>query len=216
MFLGIDIKKNEAQDKIFVTAPYHPEFPSKAKMLGGKYDGDYWTFSALDEGRVRDLLTNIFGTDGEPVQVVTVQVDASRVKTNQSELWALGRLIVARYARDFRVKLGKDVVLVSGQFARSGGSAKYPEIGPNDAVLEVRNVPVALAMKAQGENPDAFKIVDRVNVQEKSVMANYSTMALIGELVDRGINEQALIDLFKKAVAHKNGGQNDSNDSSDL
>jgi DNA repair protein RadC len=56
----------EQDGRIIVTSPYHPNFPARARMLGGTWDGDrrVWLFDAGDHDRVRSLCDEIYGTDG--------------------------------------------------------------------------------------------------------------------------------------------------------
>jgi DNA repair protein RadC len=55
-----------------VTTPYHPDFPARARMLGGEWDGArrLWVFELGDDDRVRTLCREIYGADGsEPFPV---------------------------------------------------------------------------------------------------------------------------------------------------
>ena len=47
----------EQGDRIVVGAPYHPNFPARARLLGGDWD-------ALEDARVRSLCREIYGADG--------------------------------------------------------------------------------------------------------------------------------------------------------
>jgi DNA repair protein RadC len=52
---------------ISVSSPYHPNFPPRARSLGGIWDTArrLWVFDASDEDRVRSLCREIYGTDGQ-------------------------------------------------------------------------------------------------------------------------------------------------------
>jgi len=53
-----------AQDgRIAVSSPYHPNFPARARSLGGNWDAvrRVWVFDARDEDRVRSLCREIYG-----------------------------------------------------------------------------------------------------------------------------------------------------------
>ncbi len=57
----------EEQDgRIAVSSPYHPNFPVRARSLGGIWDAArrVWVFDAADHDRVRSLCREIYGTDG--------------------------------------------------------------------------------------------------------------------------------------------------------
>jgi DNA repair protein RadC len=56
----------EQDGRIAVSTPYHPNFPARARMLGGEWDAArrVWMFDASDEVRVRRLCQEIYGADG--------------------------------------------------------------------------------------------------------------------------------------------------------
>lgn len=57
---------------LIVTTPLHPDFPARARMLGGAWDGArrVWLFDPDDAERVQTLCRDIYGADnaqsGEP------------------------------------------------------------------------------------------------------------------------------------------------------
>ena len=53
----------ERDGKIAVRSPYHPQFPARARQLGGAWDAGrlIWLFDARDEERVRELCEEVFG-----------------------------------------------------------------------------------------------------------------------------------------------------------
>lgn len=155
--------------KVTVTGPYHPEFPSKARKLGGQWRGNKeWVFDGRDEERVRELCRSIYGTDGSATEVVTVRVRLAdhaavavdRFSTSAASLFLLGRQLARRLGRDSDVRLGDGVIVVEGGFASRGGSAKYPTLSAQEGtVLEVRDVPLALAQAEKAAHPEAIEIV---------------------------------------------------------
>ena len=56
----------EEDGRIAVTSPYHPNFPARARVLGGTWDPArrVWLFDAGDRERVRTLCSEIYGPDG--------------------------------------------------------------------------------------------------------------------------------------------------------
>src|SRR5215472_10114358 len=56
----------EQGDHIVVGAPYHPNFPARARLLGADWDAvrHVWIFDAREAARVRSLCREIYGTDG--------------------------------------------------------------------------------------------------------------------------------------------------------
>jgi hypothetical protein len=135
--------------KLAVVAPYKPGFVSRAKTLGGKWDGirKAWVFDANDTDLVKRALRAHYGEDGSPVDRVTVIVDVSDYD-NDDEVDILGRILCSRPGRDDCVRLGEGVLLESGGFPGSGGSMKYPKLGKNTAKLRVKGVPRPVAEKA--------------------------------------------------------------------
>jgi len=56
----------EQGGRIVVCTPYHPNFPARARLLGGDWDAlrHVWIFDAHEDDRVRALCREIYGTDG--------------------------------------------------------------------------------------------------------------------------------------------------------
>src|SRR5215472_4480582 len=56
----------EQSGRIVVGAPYHPNFPARARLLGGDWDAlrHVWIFDVREDDRVRSLCQEIYGTDG--------------------------------------------------------------------------------------------------------------------------------------------------------
>jgi DNA repair protein RadC len=56
----------EEDGRIAVSSPYHPNFPARARTLGGIWNAArrVWVFDAADHDRVRSLCREIYGTDG--------------------------------------------------------------------------------------------------------------------------------------------------------
>jgi len=55
----------EEDGRIAVSSPYHPNFPARARSLGGIWVARrrVWVFDAGDHDRVRSLCREIYGTD---------------------------------------------------------------------------------------------------------------------------------------------------------
>src|SRR5262245_46785703 len=52
--------------RLAVSSPYHPNFPARARLIGGEWDAAQriWIFAAHEDDRVRSLCREIYGTDG--------------------------------------------------------------------------------------------------------------------------------------------------------
>ncbi|WP_030185976.1 helix-turn-helix domain-containing protein [Streptomyces capuensis] len=146
-----DINITTTNGKLEVSSPYHPDMPPLARGLGGRWNpaNRTWAFDQRDEDRIRDMLRGIFGTDGSPVDqadLITVRWDISNYchSKGDNELRLAGRLVASRRSRDTDVRLGENVVLISGGFPGSAGSMQYPALAPRDnTVIEVRDIPRA-------------------------------------------------------------------------
>lgn len=151
----IKIEKHDART-LSVQTPFHPDFPARAKKLGGRWDGSRkaWAFDQRDEATVRKLCVSIFGTDGSAetaADVLTVRAPVKVCDNEGTSLWLCGRKIASVLGRDSGARLGDGIVVVAGGFS-SGGSMKNPRITSRDGtVIEVRDVPRALAEKIHGE-----------------------------------------------------------------
>lgn len=149
-----------------VRAPFHPAFPKLAAGLGGKKAGPpqpAWVFDARDEERVRAACRQVYGTDGSPEDLrdcLTVRVLLTPEEADAQDFWALGRRLAYRYEKDSSVSLGEGVVLAPGsaRFPAVAGSRKAPVLGHDFVVLEVRDVPQALARRALEEQPQRYAL----------------------------------------------------------
>jgi hypothetical protein len=136
-------------DRLLLSAPYHPDLASRAKTLGGRWipASAVWAFDPRDEVRVRGLCETVFGIDpnGAPPDLVDVRF-RFHGRIDMQSLWLCGREVASRRGRDEAVRLGADVIVEEGSFTPSGGSVKFPWLGDVDGVaLLVRDVPRPLA-----------------------------------------------------------------------
>ncbi len=150
--------------KLTVSAPFNPDWNSPAKKLGGKWDsaGRAWVFDARDEAKVRALALRIYGTDGSPVaaeDMLTLRLAASLLDgrdgsfggSRPTSWWFAGRQVARAFGRDSGATLGDGVIVVKGGFS-SGGSVKNPSCTFSaGTIVEVRDVPRALAQKLYDE-----------------------------------------------------------------
>lgn len=133
-------------DRAVLSAPYHPRLPAKAKAAGGRWHASTktWRFDARDAERVRDIARDIYGTDGEAGETVTVRLtlDSNYGGRDGESIFFAGREIARRRSRDEQVRLGDGVVLIEGGFPSSGGSRQYPTVNAKaGTVVEIRDVP---------------------------------------------------------------------------
>lgn len=163
-------------ERLKLVSPYHPALPPKARALGGRFNAETkaWYFDPRDAERVRALCLETYGTDPlaeAPAETVTVRLSLDRpagmsyadyaaLPIHGQSIHLLGRELAYRPGRDSSVRLGEGVIAAEGGFAPSGGSMKHPAVQPLvGTVLEVRDVPKALAEQAAERYPELIEIV---------------------------------------------------------
>ena len=147
-----DIRVEHGPDCVTVFCPYHPDWPARARNLGGKWQASQkaWLFDPRDAQTVTQALVEVYGWDGAyPVEILDARVILGDDKgggpgCGGNELWLFGRFIAGRRHRDAEVRLGSGVILIQGGFAESGGSWRYPRLEAEPhTVVEVRDVTVS-------------------------------------------------------------------------
>src|SRR5690606_25910046 len=100
------MKVTVENNQVIVSAPYHPDFPPRARKLGGKWDAykKVWKFDYRDEDRVRNVLMDVYGTDGRKVESVDFKLFLPDY-LDQRELWVGDRQVLYRPGRDAEVRL---------------------------------------------------------------------------------------------------------------
>jgi hypothetical protein len=143
-----------------VKAPYHPEFPSLARMMQGDWDKatKRWTFPADMEENVRELLRDIYGTDSDDYEAVHVRYRVCRSDADRKEVYRLGRKLMSRKKFNEEVRLGKHVTVVEGMFPRKCGTPVKARIGGEGTWLRVEDVPRILAEELVRDAPGSIVI----------------------------------------------------------
>jgi hypothetical protein len=138
-------------------SPYHPDLPARAKALGGKWDGDAWTFDARDEARVQAMYREIYGTDGTDGDLVTIRCSFRLdYEADKNAIFIGGREVARARGRDSGATIGDGVVFVAGS-ATSGGSAKnWKTIIREGSVVEIRDMPRTMAERVVAEHDDRY------------------------------------------------------------
>jgi len=158
--------------KLTMTSPYHPDFPARARKLGGRWDGGrkLWVFDARDLERVKELCRDTFGTNGIDLDVATVTLMVTFNKssyTNDMACFVAGRQVARVYDQDGGVALGRGVIIINGGFS-SAGSRKNPTLAvAAGTVIEVRDVPAGAKLEADlgGE----VELLDPVAVDREAI-----------------------------------------------
>ena len=150
-------------ESVRATAPFDAGFVKGARALAGNWEGDAWRFPASQEGRVRELCRMVYGTDGSPVETVTLRVRVTRdIRIQRDSFRLCGRVIAWATGRDSGARLGDGIVHLAGGIG-SGGSRQYwtTEVGAG-AEFEMLDLPrpAAEAMVAAGGVRYNCEIVD--------------------------------------------------------
>jgi DNA repair protein RadC len=74
--------------RVAVSSPYHPNFPARARSLGGIWDAArrVWVFDAGDHDRVRSLCREIYGADGQEGGTASMALFPTAVGHRRNEL----------------------------------------------------------------------------------------------------------------------------------
>jgi hypothetical protein len=202
--LSVTVKTTTAG--VVVEVPFDPAWPLRAREINGKPRKDSnnvwtWTFDPRDEDAVRNLLVEIYGTDGrdadEPTVTVRMPMPDSVTKRTAGEMRVAGRRLVWRPGRDTDVRYADGVVLVSGGFPGQGGSVRYPALAPNaGTVVEVRDVPRGQAVKMLEEVPGATIVSDQPVDERRAVLVRrrdelLAELAEVNALLDAEVEERS-------------------------
>lgn len=147
------VNLKDGSTAIKLESPYHPDLPPRLRNLGGHGWSDAakaWYLPADVESEIRAICLDIYGIDPlaeQSADLVTVKMDVSGHSFGEN-LWEFGRQLLRRPSRDGAVRSGEGVSIISGGFARSGGSRNNPRIGGADdnTILVIRNVPRHMAL----------------------------------------------------------------------
>lgn len=161
------VKTKTEGDKFMISSPYDRDFISEIKKIGGRWSAPYWVVDLRQQERAEEILRDVYGEDGSLVSeadLVNIRLTGCAWDTSSrnDEMRLGSRRIVSRYSRDSAVKFGEGVVLIAGDFAASGGSAKNPSVAYEDGdalAFEVYDVPRKLY--------DKYKDIDGVSLLAK-------------------------------------------------
>lgn len=140
------IKITVEEGRAAIESPYNPQFVSRIKKMGGKWDSirKVWTVDARDVEAVRSVMRDIYGMDDTPADLVSVRVKVTkRIYGDKGPVTMFGRTVASAYGRDSGARIGDGVVFISGGVA-SGGSMKHWEtVVKTDSEIIVHDIPRA-------------------------------------------------------------------------
>ncbi len=131
--------------KIAIDSPYNPNFVSKIKVMGGRWDSErrVWVTDARNIEAVRTIMREAYGRDDSPeIDLVTVKITVTgTIYAGRGPVMLFGRAIASATGRDSGARVGDKVAFIEGA-PRSGGSVKNwsTEVRPG-AVILIHDVP---------------------------------------------------------------------------
>ena len=177
--------------KIYVQSDYNRDYISRAKGLQGRWSAPYWVFPEENINELRELLLDVYGECGELAEeapvTVTVDLDLDDYKYG-AEVTIGSFVAVRRWGRDREVSFADNVMVVSGGFTPTGGSAKHPAVyHEQGTIIRVKDIPVKLYEKIKDEaGVSLYKAPDNAALIEErdKLLARLAELnALIGDAV---------------------------------
>ena len=138
------VKIEKTETKLNCYSDYHPNLPYHAKQLGGRWNGQCWTYDVRDEHKVRELYINIYGTDGEEAvgDLVTLRVTYEKgAGKYHSGMFVGGRCIGRATGRDSGARLSEGVVTVEGCITSAGSRKNWSTYINSGSVFDIRDMP---------------------------------------------------------------------------
>ncbi len=117
-----------------------------------------------------------------------VRLKLDHLRVTGERLFCLGRELARRRYVEYYVDLGQGVAVVAGGFPPQGGGRRGPALDPEPGtVLEVRDVPVAIAERMHQKHPEAVEIMGKLDLtklqQEREFLAK--RLAELDEIIAR-------------------------------
>ena len=151
--------------KALITSPYNPDFISKVKLMGGKWDAvrKVWKVEENLIEDVRSIMREVYGRDdrGELSGTCTVIVSFSEdVDGYKSPVTVFGRVIASAYGRDSGAKVGEGCAFLEGR-PESGGSMKnWRTTVPAGSKVKIMDVPKCILSDTSLPDGASFMVVD--------------------------------------------------------
>jgi hypothetical protein len=118
---------NIGSGKVAVESPYNPEFVSKIKKAGGRWNSSNktWEVDERSVEAVRAIMREVYGQDDLPQELVTVKVTVGEDSIDEwcAPVVLFGRTIASAFGRDGGARVGEGVCFEKGG-CDSGGSMK--------------------------------------------------------------------------------------------
>ena len=150
-----------------------------------------WIVRAALENKVREVLRDVFGTDGSaPANMYTMIVTAiDDIDKYHGPVTCCGKVLARASGRDSGAKVGDDVALIDGSITSGGSSKNWRSIVKKDSVFKLLNV-----FPGQKDHFDPFLFKVEVTAESEdmndtltSPLRQFSDEEIIAEARRRGL-----------------------------
>ncbi len=138
--------EKEANNILRVTYPFNKRAHERLVRFGrpvwSGVNGGTWTFNAAFEKEIREVLIEVFGTDGTiGVELATVKVTfTKKVSATQTSVRYAGKVFADAYSKNSGATTGPDVELVAGTIGSAGSAKNWVSVVYAGAKFIVKNV----------------------------------------------------------------------------
>lgn len=145
---------------ITVSSPFNRKFVKSANALDGKFDGGLWIFDNRLESDVRQILNEVYGSDGQSEgEFVRFRIEwKDREFASTAPIEVAGRSIARAFGRDSGAKSGDGVIVRAGGFSSGGSMKNWGTIVKSETIVELLDFPRAKAEKLVNSQPDEDRV----------------------------------------------------------
>ena len=144
------IRMEVVDGRVMIYSPYNRAFVTRARKLGGAWDGKAWAFDERDTDRVKELVGDVYGHyfDGE-VEIVDIRITSlESISGRRAPIYFGPREVARAWGRDSGAKLGEGVVQTHGDISSGGSVKNWRTDCSAGSIFEVRDFPKAQLEKA--------------------------------------------------------------------
>jgi hypothetical protein len=138
----IDVKTT--LNSIIVNAPFHPQYPPLAQIIGGTYSSPNWVFPITSKDAVATLNRDIYGYQKSNLDTdnISVTINSALFISHWQHAFYLAGRQIARITDDLGIELGEGVTVKSGSFQQPEGTETIIALTQNGAevVFQVEGV----------------------------------------------------------------------------
>lgn len=136
------VKLVKTEKTVSVEAPYNSIFVGQARRLGGRWNDSAWVFDIRELPEVQDLCMQAYGSDGERVDQVDVEVAVNDDQFYQlrGPLEIYGRQVARAFGRDSGAKIADGILVKSGDFVSDGSMKNWATSATEGTIFVMRDV----------------------------------------------------------------------------